>query len=103
MSNPGGNGAEPERAAFDALERAVANTLRRLASLNERVARAEGRGADLEELLRQFTGHEVEPGQIVTRLRLLEEENTELRSRVDEARAGIERLLAKIRFLEDQQ
>ena len=103
MSKPGGNGAKPERAAFDALERAVGHTLDRLASLNDRVAQAEGKGVELEELLRQFTGHEVEPGQIVTRLRILEEENTELRSRVDEARAGIERLLAKIRFLEDQQ
>lgn len=103
MSKPGGNGAKPERAALDALERAVGHTLDRLASLNDRVARAEGKGAEMEELLRQFTGHEVEPGQIVTRLRILEEENTELRERVDEARAGIERLLAKIRFLEDQQ
>jgi predicted RNase H-like nuclease (RuvC/YqgF family) len=103
VSKPGGNGAQPERAAFDALERAVGRTLARLSSLNERLARAEGKGAELEELLRQFTGHEVDPGQIVSRLRLLEEENTELRSRVDEARSGIERLLAKIRFLEDQQ
>ncbi len=103
MSNPGGSGAQPERAAFDELERAVGHTLDRLATLNERLARAVGRSAELEELLRQFIGHEVEPGQIVTRLRLLEEENAELGSRVDEARAGIERLLAKIRFLEDQQ
>jgi chromosome segregation ATPase len=103
VSNPGGNGAHPERAAFAALERAVGHTLDRLEGLNGRLARAEENGAELEELLRRFTGHEVEPGEIVARLRLLEEENLELRSRVDEARAGIERLLAKIRFLEDQQ
>ena len=103
MSNTGGNGAQPERAALDALERAVGHTLDRLGSLRGRVARSEEKSAELEELLRQFTGNEVEPGQIVARLRVLEEENSELRSRVDEARAGIERLLAKIRFLEDQQ
>jgi predicted RNase H-like nuclease (RuvC/YqgF family) len=103
VSNPGGNGPQPERVAFAALERAVGHTLDRLSSLNQHIAQAEGRSAELEELLRRFTSREISPGQILTRLRLLEEENIELRSRVDEARAGIDRLLAKIRFLEDQQ
>ena len=102
MSNPGGNGAGPEREAFDALERAVGVALERQARLNERVARAEGKSAELQELLRRFTTEEIDPAEILSRLRVLENENGDLRSRVDEARAGIERLLARIRFLENQ-
>jgi hypothetical protein len=40
---------------------------------------------------------------MVSRLRALEEENADLRSRIDQGREGVERLLAKIRFLENQQ
>ena len=103
MSKPGDNGGRPEQGAFDALEGAVGDALDRLRRLNERATRAEGKSAELEELLRRFTGHEVEPGQILSRLRHLEDENVDLRERVEQGRAGIERLLAKIRFLEDQQ
>jgi hypothetical protein len=75
VSNPAGNGAPRDRQPLD----------------------------ELEELLRRFTAHEVEPGDTVSRLRELEAENADLRSRVDQARAGVERLLAKVRFLENQQ
>lgn len=100
MSNPGGNGA---RQPLDELERAVGDMLDRLEWMNERMSLAQEKSEELEELLRRFTSHEVDPGQILSRLKKLEEENSDLRSRVDQGRAGVERLLAKIRFLENQQ
>lgn len=103
MSNPAGNGGQPEREAFAVLEGAVGQALDQLARMDQRVHAAEAKNGELAELLRRFTGNEVEPGQILTRLRRLEEENADLRTRLEQGRDGIDRLLAKIRFLEDQQ
>lgn len=103
MSNAAGNGDQPERAALDALEGAIGDVLDRLTWLHERVALSKDKSEELEELLRRFTGNEVDAGQIVDRLRSLEAENADLRNRIDQSRAGVDRLLAKIRFLESQQ
>ena len=103
MSNHAGNGAAREKPPLEELERAVGDMLDRLGWMNERMALAEEKSEELEELLRRFTGHEVDPGDIVSRLRKLEAENLDLRARVDQGREGVERLLAKIRFLENQQ
>jgi len=102
VSNPAGNGAR-ERAPLDDLEGAIGDMLDRLGWMNERIALAEEKSEELEELLKRFTGHEVEPADMVSRLRVLEEENADLRSRIEQGREGVERLLAKIRFLENQQ
>jgi hypothetical protein len=103
VSNPGGNGATPDRAAFEALERAVGDLLDRVAWLQDRAALAEEKSEDLEDLLKRFTGEEVDPGQMISRLRHLEAENADLQGRIAQGREGIDRLLAKIRFLESQQ
>lgn len=103
MSNAGGNGEQPERAALDALEGAIDDVLDRVTWLHERAALSKDKSEELEELLRRFTGNEVDAGQIIDRLRSLEAENADLRSRIDQGRAGVDRLLAKIRFLEGQQ
>jgi predicted nuclease with TOPRIM domain len=88
---------------LDALEDAVGDVLDRVTWLHERVALSREKSEELEELLRRFTSHEVDPGEIVGRLRHLEEENNDLRNRIEQGRAGVDRLLAKIRFLEGQQ
>lgn len=103
MSNPGGNGGQPEREAIAALEQAVAQALDRLARMRRRVRAAEARSAELDEVVKRFTGNEGEAGRILSRLRHLEEENADLQGRLAEGRAGIDRLLSKIRFLENQQ
>ena len=102
MSNPAGNG-QPEREAVAALESAVGQALERIAEMSRRVRDAEARGAELEEVVRRFTGDEGEAGRILSRLRHLEERNADLERRLGEGRAGIDRLLSKIRFLENQQ
>jgi hypothetical protein len=103
VSNHAGNGASREKQPFAELERAIGDMLDRIAWMNERMALAEEKSDELEELLRRFTGHEVEPGDMVTRLRKLEEENADLRARMEQGREGVDRLMAKIRFLENQQ
>ena len=103
MSNRGGDGGPPEREAFSALEGAVGQVLDRLGSMSQRVRAAEAKSAELAEIVTRFTGNEAEAGQILSRLRSLEEENADLRSRLQEGRAGVDRLLSKIRFLESQQ
>ena len=102
MSKPEGNG-QAEREAFAALESAVGQALDRLAQMSRRVQAAEAKSAELDEVVRRFTGNEEEGGRILSRLRHLEEENADLKGRLAQGRAGIDRLLSKIRFLENQQ
>ena len=94
---------QPDHAALDALERAVGDVLDRLNWLHERASLAQEKSEDLQELLERFTGDEIDAGQMMSRLRHLETENADLRDRLEQGRAGIDRLLAKIRFLEGQQ
>lgn len=103
MSNPAGNGSRSEREAFAALESAVAHALERLGHMNRRVQAAEEKAAELEEVVHRFSGNDAEASLVFTQLRRLQEENEELRRKLAEGRAGVERLLAKVRFLENQQ
>jgi predicted nuclease with TOPRIM domain len=57
---------------------------------------------ELSELVKRFTGDDAEAGLMLTRLKRLEDENADLRGRLDQGRAGVERMIARIRFLENQ-
>ena len=103
MSNNADRPAHPERAAFQALEAQVGRVLELLQSTRSRAVEAEARRAEVEELLRRFTGDEAEAGRLLTRLKSLEAENADLRGRLGAGREGVERLLARIRFLENQR
>lgn len=103
MSTPGGDGDRPEAAALAALEYAVRDALEHLRNVSERARAAEARTAELQRIVERFTGDTDQARRLVGSLGALEDENTELRSRIEEGRAGVERLLAKIRFLEDQR
>ncbi len=103
MSKPAADGEQPERVAFKELEKIVGTSLERLRDLEARATGAEVRSAELTELLARFTGDEAEAGRLLTRLRMLETENADLRERLEKGRQGVERLLAKIRFLEEQR
>jgi len=102
VSKPANNGGAPEKAAFKALEGAVGHILDRLADMTTRTEAAEAKGAELSELVKRFTGDDAEAGRMLTRLKRLEDENTDLRRRVEQGRAGVERMIARIRFLENQ-
>jgi predicted RNase H-like nuclease (RuvC/YqgF family) len=91
-----------ERQAFQRLEGAVGRLLEELATLKRRSDAAEARVAEVEALLRRFTKGTADPADLERRTRALETENEELRTRIEEAREGVDRLLARIRFLEEQ-
>ena len=54
-------------------------------------------------MLRQFVEGEEDPGTLSRRVRALEAENRDLRRRIELGRAGIDRIAASIRFMEDRQ
>lgn len=103
MSNSGDNAAPSERVVFQRLERAVGEALSRLERTRLRAEAAEARSGELQELLKRFTGDEGAAGRLLTRLKTLEEQNEDLRTRLEKGRESVERLLAQIRFLEGQR
>jgi len=103
VSNTGGSGERSDRAALTELESAVGGLLDRLADVSTRAEEAEGKSEELEELVKRFTGDDAEAGRMLTRLDGLEQENQDLRGRLKRGRAGVDKLLAKIRFLEEQR
>lgn len=103
MSNTEASDGRPERAAFRALDDAVSGLL---ASLREARARAEeeaARAAEVEALAQRFTGDQEAAEGVLSRLVALEKENAELKARLERGREGVDRLLARIRFLEEQR
>lgn len=99
MSQPADN---REANGFARLEDAVGELLTRLAETRVRAHAAEQKSAELAELVQRFTGDEQEAEQLMTRLKTLETENEDLRSRLARGRDGVERMIARIRFLESQ-
>ena len=72
-------------------------------SLQGQLRAAEGRREELEGLLAKMADGSANPADMHTRLKALEHENADLSRRLDEGREGVDRLLAKIRFLEEQR
>jgi len=103
VSNTEGNGEPADRVAFTELEGSVGALLDRIVEVSARAEEAEAKSEELEEIVRRFTGDEAEAGRLLTRLSDLEEENTDLHGRLEKGRSGVDRLLAKIRFLEAQR
>lgn len=102
MSKPGDNGAAREAAGFDRLESAIGELVDGLAEALDRAGEAEARNAELAKLVERFTGNQEEAGQLVSRLKRLEAENADLRSRLERGAEGVDRMIARIRFLENQ-
>ena len=103
MSNPAGNGEGLEQAAFVELEKIVEAALRHLAEVTRRAEMAEDRNAEFEALIKRFAGDEGDAGQVLHRLAQLEEDNQDMRSRLEAGQVSVDKLLAKIRFVEERQ
>lgn len=102
MSESAGSEAM-ERQALSQMEGAVGRVLDEMTRLRERTRRAETRVRDVEALLRRFTRGDDDPAQLQRRVSDLQSENEDLRVRIEEGREAVERLIARIRFLEEQQ
>ena len=103
MSNPAGNGEGLEQAAFIELERIVDAALRHLGEVTRRAEMAEDRNAECEALIKRFAGDEGDAGQVLHRLAELEEDNEDMRSRLEAGQVSVDKLIAKIRFIEEQK
>ena len=95
--------AGKEREALARLEAAAARAIVRIRELEAELRRAERRVAELDRVLSAEGDGGAAPSTLIDRARALEQENAELRRRLGGGREGIERLLAKIRFLEEQR
>ena len=93
----------PEGEAFRSLEAAVDRALDEIARLRRGLEAAEARQEQLSDLLRSFQEGTRDPVRMARRLDALEAENADLHDRVTQGREGVERLLSRIRFLEDQR
>ena len=103
MSNPEGNGEGPEQTAFVELEKIVEVALQHLAEVTRRAEMAEDRNAEFETLIKRFAGDEGDAGQVLHRLAQLEEDNEDMRSRLEAGQVSVDKLIAKIRFVEEGQ
>lgn len=93
----------PVHTALAALEGAVGRAATLIGSLRARETDLLRRVSELEETVRSLSSGAIDPQTMLDRMRALERENEELRRRIDSGRQAVERLLAKIRFLEEQR
>lgn len=93
---------EPARGALARLDEVVGNLLARAEVHRARAREAEERSRELETLLRRFADGDENPAGLQTRISELRKENEDLKARVRKGRDQVERLLARIRFLEEQ-
>src|SRR5512145_1450470 len=85
------------------LEAAVSRALERIHQLESQLQESRNRSGELDSLLGRITAGELPPSSLLEGMRALEAENADLRQRLAGARERVERLLAKIRFLEEQR
>ena len=87
---------------FTRLDDAVASVLAQVKDLNERVVADERRIKELQELLKDVSSGKKTPADLLDRLKRAEVENKQLHERIERARDGVDRILKRIRFLEEQ-
>lgn len=104
MSTSGTDGADAVPGEVLAeLEESVGRLLAALRGVRERHEASEVRVRQLEEVLKRLQQGESDPVELQERIQALEAENQDLRDRVTQGRDGVRRLLARIRFLEEQE
>lgn len=102
MSHVGGSGGQRSArpAAWDRLELAVRRLMDDYMAQQARAAAAEARSQELETTLASIAGGGPDPIELNRRIAELEAENRNLLERLQRARAEIERIMARLQFLE---
>ncbi len=90
-------------APFRDLSAAVEKALRELKRLREKASRVEVKNSELEELLKGIASGTESPAEMAHNEKMLSNENQDLRARLDQGRESVDRLLTRIRFLEEQR
>ncbi len=83
------------------LESAVTAALMRVEQLEREVVQMNAQGEELEGLLKGVSTGEGGPREMIAKLHILEEENRDLRRRLEEGREGVARLLSQVKFREE--
>ncbi|MDC0160045.1 hypothetical protein OAJ07_01120 [Gemmatimonadales bacterium] len=109
MSESGTNDNTVEVEAFGRLESAIARLARAVEDADLRATSAEAqmqalqtKNSEMAGLMERFTESPSDAEHLMSRLKGLEAENGDLKSRLDRGREGVERMIARIRFLENQ-
>ena len=87
---------------FARLESAVRRLIRQSAELRAELRSVRARNEELIELLAPVAEGGASPESVVERLRAAEDGRRELERRLERGREVVERMMARIRFLEDQ-
>jgi hypothetical protein len=87
---------------LDRLERTVRALLDRHVALIARADAADNRVRELELALRNVSAGEIDPMALAERTRELEAENRDLLDRLTRARESVHRILARMRFTEEE-
>jgi len=85
------------------LNAAVRGALDEIDRLRAELAQARRQNAEMEDILKGITSGERSPAQMMLELDRAQTQNTDMRERLEQGRDAVERLLAKIRFLEEQR
>ena len=101
MSTVGADAAGNRPAGWSDLEEVVERLLVQHEGLRRRLRAAEARVRELEEALRGVSTGTLDPTAMASELEQLRHQNTDLEARMEEARARVERVVARLRFVED--
>ncbi len=96
------NGSKDTEAAIKRLNSAVDSALGEIDRLRGELSKARSHNAELEDMLKGITSGERSPAQMMLELEKAQEQNGDMRERLEQGRDAVDRLLAKIRFLEEQ-
>ncbi len=96
-------GSKKKGGPFSDLSDAVERALREIKRLREKASRVESKNTELEELLKGIAGGTQSPAELARDVKTLSKENGDLRARLDQGRESVDRLLTRIRFLEEQR
>lgn len=80
---------------------AVRRAVSRIEELEGELAAARARRDEVEVLLQKMTEGDESPSRMAQRLEVLEAENADLKRRLSEGRGAAERILARVRYLQD--
>jgi hypothetical protein len=87
---------------LDRLEQTVRELLEKHDTLVARAEAADNRVRELELALRNVSAGEIDPMALAERTRELEAENRDLIDRLTRARESVHRILARMRFTEEE-
>ncbi|HSM05468.1 MAG TPA: hypothetical protein VK858_12690 [Longimicrobiales bacterium] len=86
---------------FQVLEASIDRALGRIRELEVELHRTRTRRDEVEGLLQRMSEGDENPARMAQRLKLLDQENGDLKRRIEAGREIAQRLLARVRYLED--